>query len=135
MYFDIYVNGKKRATVGHDALENVSISVSGDNDGAYLISGAVCKEDAERYHFDWLQDDLSDTDEVCIRKAESSVASEPRKRRKLGAGNRSTEADRFCDFCKLSEVEVGRLIQTGDSPAIFNRCVELCVEIIKGQES
>ncbi len=135
MYFDIYVNGKKRATVGHEAPENISISVSGDNDGTYLISGAVCKEGADRYHIDWLQDDLSDTDEVCILRADSPVASEPRKRRKMGTGKRSTEADRFCDFCKLSEVEVGRLIQTGDSPDICSKCVELCTEIIKGRES
>lgn len=135
MFFDIFVNGEKRATVGHDALENVSISVSGDSDGAYLISGTVCKEGSERYHLDWLLDDLSDTDEVCIRRAESSVASEPKKRRKLGDGKRSAEAGRFCDFCKLSEVEVGVLIQTGDSPGICHRCIDLCVEIIKGQES
>jgi hypothetical protein len=71
MYYDIIVNGKKRATVGHDDLENLSISVSGDNEGTFLLAGAVCREGSERHHLHWFQDDLADNDEILICKSSS----------------------------------------------------------------
>ncbi|RLA10433.1 MAG: hypothetical protein DRQ59_11930 [Gammaproteobacteria bacterium] len=134
MYFDIFVNGKKRATVGHDDLENVSISVSGNSEGVSLISGAVCKEGVQNYHIHWFQDDLAETDEVSIRRSNATEATEPQKIVKMGDRNRSADGERFCDFCKLSENEVGKLVQTGSTPTICENCVDLCVEILRGVE-
>jgi len=51
MYFDVYVNGEKIGTFGHPDVENLSISVSGAPDGAYVFAGAVCREDGKQFHY------------------------------------------------------------------------------------
>ena len=134
MYFDIFVNGMKRATVGHEALENLSISVSGSPDGTFLFSGAVCNENGETYHIDWLNDELKKTDEILIKPSTNIEADAPIKRFKMKPSNERLSSEKFCDFCKRPGIEVGKLIMTGSTPAICKHCIELCVDIMTENE-
>lgn len=135
LYFDVFVDGAKKATIGHEAVENLSISVSGAEGTSYLFASGVCKEAGDNYHLSWLDQELSSDFEVMVRPTISSAPSAPIRRYKMGQHKRSTQEDRFCDFCKLAESELEQLIYSGDSPGICSRCISLCAEIARGQES
>ena len=120
--------------MGHDALENLNISVSGSSEGVYLFSGAVCEENNETYHLDWLNEELNENDEVLIKYSDGAESDTPIKRFKMKGRETSLSGDKYCDFCKRSELDVGKLIATGSTPNICQNCVELCVDIIKGYE-
>lgn len=135
MYFDIYINGKKKATVGAESLEHLSISLSGNNEEVYLFSSAVCIENSKSHHLEWLNEQLGENDEVIIKPSSQKVADAPNRKRDMRVGERSTEENKFCDFCKRSESEAGTIIQAGESPYICKSCAELCIEIFNGIEN
>jgi hypothetical protein len=135
MYFDIYINGKKKATVGSESLENLNISISGSNEGMYLFSSAVCIENTKSHHLEWLNEQLDENDEVEIKPSSQKSADAPNRKRDLRVGEKSTEENKFCDFCKRTESEAGPIIQAGESPYICKSCAELCIEIFNGIEN
>jgi hypothetical protein len=137
MYYDVYINEKKVATIGPLDLEHMGVSVSGGEGDSYLFADGFAKKGKEDYqtHFTWLEQDLNANDIVRIVPSQASKASPPLRTRKLlRRGQKATKQNRYCDFCKLGEEETGKLIQTGDSPFICVHCAELCLEIAKGGE-
>ena len=134
MYFDIYINDSKVATVGPSDLEHLSISVSGHEGTVYLsANGLSAKEEGQRY-FTWLDQELGGSDAIRVVPSKESNASPPQSSRNIRRGQIASEENRFCDFCKRAEEEVGSLIQAGETPYICVQCAELCIDIAKGWE-
>ena len=134
MYFDIYVNDEHIAVVGPSDLEHVLISVATYEGETSIFANGMSGEKPGKVFYSWLQQDLKPTDTVRIEPSKATEASAPRQTRKLRRGESASEGDKFCDFCKGAEEEVGRVIQAGDTPYICKKCVELCAEIFKGWE-
>ena len=134
MYFDIYVNDERIAVVGPSDLEHVLISVGTYEGETSIFANGLSGEEPGKVFFNWLQQDLEPTDIVRIEPSKATEAPEPRQTRKLRRGETSSEGDKFCDFCKSAEEQVGRVIQAGETPYICKNCVELCAEIFKGRE-
>lgn len=134
MFYDIYLNGKKVATVGPTTMEHLSVSVSTTQDEEPVLSSSglsTLRESGHQTHLTWLEHGLKPTDRVEIVPSDSSEASETRRTRDLRRGVRATMDDRFCDFCKQGEGVVGPIIQAGDTPYICSKCAELCIGIAK----
>ena len=135
MYFDVYLNRQKLGTYGHPTVENLTISVSGSPEGAYIFAGAVCREGEQRCHYDWLQRDLRASDEVRIVPADEGPVVAPTKKFEMGRTKRKAWAGNVCEFCQRKETEVSRLIPGDENrPGICSDCVELCNEILRGPE-
>lgn len=133
MYFDIYLNDRKVATVGPSNLEHLGISISGHRgDVSLLANGLSEKEDGQRY-YTWLEEDLGNTDVVRVVPSDEKEPSVPIKTRNLRRGQKASKESVFCDFCKRGEDEAGKIIQAGETPFICEQCAELCLEIFKGR--
>jgi hypothetical protein len=135
MYFDVYVNELKVATVGPSDLEHLSVSVSAHNGALMLMANGLSSAEPGQRYFTWLDDDLAAADIVRVVPSEAAEATPPRKVRNLRRGQKATEQDRFCDFCKQSESEVGSVVQAGDTPFICAKCAELCLEILQDRDN
>ena len=134
MYFDIYLNDIKVATVGPSDLDHLSISLSGHDGDVYLMAnGLSAKEEGQRY-FTWLDQEFGESDAIRVVPSKERAASTPQSSRNLRRGQKANDENRFCDFCKRGEDEVGRLIQAGETPFICVHCAELCIDIAKGWE-
>ena len=137
MYYDIYINEEKVATVGPGDLEHLHISVSSskqENEPFLSASGmAEISEDGSQLYHTWLEGEIKSTDSVRIVPTETSPVSDPIKTRKLRRNQKATKENSFCDFCKQEESVVGRVVQAGDTPFICANCAELCLEIIRGE--
>lgn len=136
MYYDIYLNDEKIATVGPSSLEHLNISLfltDDDNRPLLLANGLTAKKkEGHQAHLTWLNNEIKETDEIKVVPSSQTEASEVLQDRSLNRGRRATQDDRFCDFCGQPEEEVGPVIQAGDSPFICAHCAELCQEIFKG---
>lgn len=135
MYFDIYINDEHIAVVGPSDLEHVLISVATYEGETSIFANGLSGEEPGKVFFNWLQQDLEPTDVVRIEPSKATEASAPRQTRKLRRSELASEGDKFCDFCKSAEEEVGQVIQAGETPYICKNCVELCAEIFKGWEA
>jgi len=136
MFYKILINGIELGVFGHQAVENIHLSVSGIAENMYVFASAVCRDNGKLVHYDWLQHDLTNNDVVQIEPtAETSVA-EPRKRFVMNRDEREDSSERSCDFCQRNETEVPRLIYIDEHrPEICSSCVELCNKILQPKES
>ncbi len=134
LFYDIFLNEDRIATVGPNTLNYLGISFN-FFDGTPLVSASgISDEEQGRLFIDWLQKEVSFNDSIRISQSLESKASQPLSTKKLKQNMKSTKDDSFCDFCKRTEDEVGSLIKVGDTPQICNECVNLCVEIFKDKK-
>jgi hypothetical protein len=134
MYFQLFVNEEDVGTFGHADVENLTISVSGSPDGAYIFAGAVCKEGGRRFHYHWLQKDIGQRDEVRVApvvSVASGIVPVPLKKFEMGRTERKAWEANLCEFCQRNETQVKRLIR-GDAnrPGICSDCVQMCNDIL-----
>jgi hypothetical protein len=132
MFFDVFLNDQKVATVGPSELEHLSVSLSGHKGDLMLMANGLLAAEVGQRYFTWLEAPIGPNDVVRIAPSKENKATEPQKVRNLRRGQKASKQDLFCDFCKRPETEAGRIIQAGDTPFICVRCAELCLEIAKG---
>ena len=44
MYYEVKVNGRSIGVFGHEAIENIHLSVGGGPEDLYVFASAVCRE-------------------------------------------------------------------------------------------
>ena len=134
MYYEIFRNNIKVATVGPTDSQHISISVSTtEKEGnPFIMANGMSEvnEKGERQYSTWLENDISKTDSIKIVPVENSEVTTPIKVRRLRGGAKPSKEDVFCEFCERSEEEVGKIVQAGESPYICKQCAELVLEII-----
>ena len=133
MYFDIYLNDRKVATVGPSDLEHLGISISGYRGDISLLANGLSAEEEGQIYYTWLEEELESSDVVRIVPSDEREPSAPIKSRNLRRGQKASKDNVFCDFCKRGEEEAGKIIQAGETPFICKQCAELCLEIFKGR--
>ena len=133
-FYDVFLNEKRIATVGPSTLKQLHVSF-GVSDGMPLVraSGISDKEPGLLY-IDWLEESVNFDDSLRISPSKENAGSNPRLTKKLKRGLESTKEDSFCEFCKCSEKEAGRLIWLGDNAQICEKCVMHCVELFNVKE-
>ena len=135
MFFDVFVNDQRVATVGPSDLRHLLINVA-VYDGEIPLSANGLSDAIEgQVYFTWLQEDLSESDDIRITRSNETTATEPKQTRNLRRGQKASRADIFCDFCKRGEDEVGKIIQAGDTPFICLGCIEMCSEVAKDMDN
>ena len=135
MYFDVFVNDQRVATVGPSDLRHLLINVAVYDGEISLSANGLSDQNEGQVYFTWLQEDLNETDSVLITRSRESEASEPKQTRNLRRDQKANKEDVFCDFCKRDEDEVGVIIQAGDTPFICFECIEMCSEVAKEMDS
>ena len=131
MYYKILINDSEVGVFGHESVENIHLSVSGDPGRMAVFASAVCKEGSQRFLLDWLQHDVSDNDVVRIEPTTQGDVSEPRKKYVMEQVN-SDSSERRCSFCERVEAEDRRVLYSGENrPSICSSCVELCSRVLK----
>jgi hypothetical protein len=127
-FYDVFLNDKRIATVGPGSLKQLHISF-GITEGEPLVkaSGISDKEPGLLY-IEWLNELVTFDDSLRISPSKENDISNPQLTKKLKRGIESNEEDRYCEFCKGSEQEVGVLLTIGDSPNICRKCVEHCAD-------
>lgn len=133
-FYDVFLNEKKVATVGPSTLKQLHISF-GITDGKPIVrASAISDKEPGLLYIDWLDESVNFDDSLRILLSKDNSASNPRLTKKLKRGIESTIEDSFCEFCKCSEKEVGRLIWLGDNAQICEECVNHCVDLFKTGE-
>jgi hypothetical protein len=134
MYFDVYVNGKKLGTFGHNNVEILTISISGEPNDTYVFAGAVCREGEKQFHYHWVQKEIGPEDEVRVVPVQKGAVSEPIKKYEMSRTKNKVWEGNVCEFCQRNETEVKRLIRGDENrPGICSDCVELCNEILRNK--
>lgn len=83
VYYEVFVNGTSLGVFGHDAVKNMSLSVSRSAGTQDVFVSAVCEESGELFFYDWLQHPVGDDDSVEFRPSKSHAARVPRMRRPM----------------------------------------------------
>ena len=132
MYFEIYINDKIVATVGHEEVRNLSISLHASPDGNQVFAGAVCNEDDKQFHYSWLQHNVEPTDQITIKRCAGGKSPSPIKKYEMGRSKNKTRDQYSCDFCQRKPSEDNPIVPGDDNrPTICLACVDLCHNILK----
>jgi hypothetical protein len=136
MFYKILINGTELGVFGHQAVQNIHLSVSGGSENMFVFASAVCMDNGKLVHYDWLQHDLTGSDVVQIEPTTQTNVAEPRKKFVMNRGEREASSERSCDFCQRNETEVPRLIYIDEHrPTICSSCLELCYQLLQPKES
>ena len=134
MYFDVYIDGTKLGTVGHDTVDNLNVSVSAASNEVFVFAGAVCREGNDQVHYSWEQAGIGPDAEIRIVAGASGPADQPTRRFEMGRTKRKAWEGHICEFCQRNETQVTRLIPGDDNrPGICSDCVDLCNRILQNE--
>ena len=127
IFYDVYINKDKIATVGPSALKQLHISFGVSDGTAIVKAGGIADDEQGLLFINWLEKNVEIGDSFSVSPSQEKVATTPRHTKKLNRGmDDPAENDALCDFCNRSEDEVGPLIRLGGSPQICNTCITLC---------
>jgi len=135
IFYDVFLNKDKIATVGPNTLKQLHISF-GVNDGAAIVKASgISDEEPGLLFINWLEQRVELGDSFSVSQSQENVATKPRHTKRLNKQiDETTEDDALCDFCNRSEEEVGQMISLGSSPQICNTCIKLCVDAMNEKE-
>jgi hypothetical protein len=135
VFYDVFLNKDKIATVGPSALKQLHISFGVTDGSAIVKASGISEQEPEMLFINWLEQCVEFGDSFSVSPSQENVATKPRHTKKLKRGmDKTTEEDSLCDFCNCSEDEVGQLIRLGGSPQICNTCIKLCVDAMNAND-
>ena len=135
VFYDVFLNEDKIATIGPGTLKQLHISFGISDGKAIVKAGGISDEDPGLLFINWLEQYVEFSDSFSVSPSQENVATKPCHTKKLNRGmDEATGDDALCDFCNRSEDEVGQLIRLGDSPQICNMCIKLCVDAVNSKK-
>jgi len=135
VFYDVFLNKEKIATVGPSILKQLHISFGVSDNKAIVKASGISDEEPGLLFINWLEQHVEFGDSFSVAPSQENAVSKPRHTKKLNRQlDEATEDNVLCDFCNRTEDEVGQFIRLGSSPQICNTCIKLCVAEMNSKE-